>query len=162
MEIRAATGSDASQIMAIYNEAVTSSLVTFDIAPRKIDEQQEWIQDHGGSYPALVAVEGSRTIGFGALSPYRDRAGYRTTVEDSVYIATENRRRGAGRGLLEALVAHATASGFHAVIARMHSLNEASIGLHRSVGFFDVGTEREVGRKFGKWLDAVVMELILA
>jgi phosphinothricin acetyltransferase len=99
--------------------------------------------------------------GFGALSQFRDRAAYATTVEDSVYVAADRRGQGVGRLLLDALVNLATRQGFHTVIARTSGDNEPSIALHRSCGFVLVGVEREVGRKFGRWIDVAVLQRML-
>jgi phosphinothricin acetyltransferase len=111
---------------------------------------------------ALVAVdEDGAVAGFGSLSPYRDRPAYRTSVEDSVYVHRDRQGLGIGKVLLASLLEVATASGFHAVLGRVVGGHEASIGLHRSLGFEVVGTEREVGRKFGRWLDVVLMQKLL-
>jgi L-amino acid N-acyltransferase YncA len=100
-------------------------------------------------------------LGFGALSPYRDRPAYATTVEDSVYVRHDARGRGVGRAILHELVRLATAHGFHTVMARVVGSHEVSIALHRTCGFELVGIEREVGRKFGRWLDVAVMQRLL-
>ena len=100
--------------------------------------------------------------GFGSLSPYRDRPAYSTTVEDSVYVDPAHQGRGVGRVLLTELVGLATAHGFHSVMARIVGGHAASIALHQACGFEIVGTEREVGRKFGSWLDVVVMQRMLS
>ena len=159
--IRPATTADAEGILRIYNAAVTGSVDTFDLVPRTLEEQLAWIDDHAGAHPAVVAVEGSQVLGFGSVSPYRPRPAYATTVEDSVYVDEDARGRGLGRGLLAELVRLAADHGFHSVIGRIVGHNEVSIGLHRACGFAEVGTEREVGRKFGRWLDVVVMQLLL-
>ena len=99
--------------------------------------------------------------GFASLSPWRDRPAYATTVEDSVYVHRDHQGQGVGRALLEELVAIATAHGFHACMARIVGGHDASIALHAACGFEVVGTEREVGRKFGQWLDVVLMERLL-
>ena len=109
----------------------------------------------------LVAERAGEVVGFAALSPYKERPAYRTSVEDSVYVHRDHQGRGVGRLLLGALLDTAGASGFHAVFARIVGGHEASIRLHASFGFETIGTEREVGRKFGKWLDVVVMERLL-
>ncbi len=162
MEIRPAIPDDLDQITEIYNEAVSSSLVTFDIIARDRETQLKWFESHRGIYTANVATDNQVILGFGSLSPYRDRAAYRTTVEDSIYVRSTSRRSGVGRGIMESLIDSAHAAGFHAMIARMYAGNEPSIELHRSLGFEQVGIEKEVGRKFGKWLDVVVMELLVA
>ena len=161
MDVRLATMDDAEAIRAIYNREVTGSTVTFDLVPRTEDEQRVWIDEHSGAWPAVVAVDGDRVVGFGCLSPFRHRPAYRTTVEDSVYVHHEARGRGVGRALLEELVTLAQAHGFHAILAHVVGGHEASIALHTACGFEPAGLQREVGRKFGRWLDVVVMQRIV-
>lgn len=162
MLIRAATVDDAEAIRAIYNVEVETSTVTFDLVPRTAAEQRRWIVDRSGAHTAIVACDDSgAVIGFGSLSPYKDRAAYATSVEDSVYVHRAHHGTGVGTALLTELVERATAHGFHALFARIVADHTASIGLHARVGFDVVGTEREVGRKFGTWLDVTVMERIL-
>jgi L-amino acid N-acyltransferase len=161
MELRLARATDAESMRAIYNCEVLESTVTFDLEPRTLAAQRAWIDRHRGAYPAVVALEGGIVTGFGSLSPFHDRPGYSTTVEDSVYVDRERRGRGAGRLLLEELVRLATSQGFHTVIARTTGDNRPSIALHRSCGFDLVGVEREVGRKFGRWLDVAVLQRML-
>jgi L-amino acid N-acyltransferase len=164
--IRLAERRDAAGIRAIHNHYVNGSTALFDLVPRSLDEQVQWIDDHSGAHPAVVAVdsEDSATevvVGFGSLSPFRARPAYATTVEDSVYIAPEHHRRGVGRMVLGQLLGLAQSHGFHSVIARITGHNEPSIRLHSACGFELVGTEREVGRKFGRWLDVVEMQRLL-
>jgi phosphinothricin acetyltransferase len=161
MEVRLARQEDTEAIRAIYNEEVMGSTVTFDIKPRTAEEQRSWIARHQGAHPAVVAVEGPAVVGFGSLSPFRDRAAYATTVEDSLYIDAAWRGQGVGRLVLDELVALAVARGFHTVIARVSGDNEPSIALHRRCGFALVGVEREVGRKFGQWIDVAVLQRML-
>lgn len=161
--LRLARLDDAEAIRQIYNAEVTTSTVTFDIMPRSLDEQRRYLSARSGAHAVIVATdgEGGVVLGFGALSPWRDKPAYATSVEDSVYVHPGHHGHGIGRTILDELVKVATAHGFHAVFARIVDGHEASIRLHRSVGFEVVGTEREVGRKFGRWLDVVVMELLL-
>ena len=161
MEVRLATAADSEAIRLIYNREVSGSTVTFDMVPRTPTDQLAWLQSHEGAHPAVVAVDGGIVVGFGSLSPYRDRPAYSTTVEDSVYVHHEHRGKGVGQALLEELVRLARAHGFHAVMARIVGGHEASIALHKRCGFDLVGTEREVGRKFGRWLDVALMQLLL-
>lgn len=162
MELRLATLDDAAAIREIYNLEVTTSTATFDLVPRSLEEQRAWLASRSGVHAALVAELDGTVAGFGSLSPWRDRPAYATTVEDSVYVHRDHHGRGVGRALLTELVAVATAHGFHACMARIVGGHQASIGLHHACGFEVVGTEREVGRKFGKWLDVVLMERLLA
>ena len=156
---RLAEGRDAEAIRAIYNVEVLTSTVTFDLVPRTLDDQLRWLDEHAGGHPAIVAVDAAdEVVGFGSLSPWRPRPAYAPTVEDSVYVRDDQRGRGVGRVLLTELVRLADAHGFHSVMARIVGGHEASIALHASCGFVQAGVEREVGRKFGRWLDVVLMQ----
>ena len=159
--------------MAIYNVEVLESTVTFDVIERRLDEQLEWIAEHQGAHVALVAIDpeaeeglrgarGEVVVGFASIGPYRLRAAYATTVENSVYVARSARGGGVGRLLLEDLIEAASAVGFHSMIARIVGENAASIRLHEACGFELVGVEHEVGRKHGRWLDVVELQRLLA
>lgn len=184
MRLRLVQPDDAEAIRAIYNHEVASGTNTFDLVARTLDDQRSWIERHRGAHPAIVAVEpgapspgpeagggavavpsrtvaAERVMGFASVSAFRDRAAYATTVEDSVYVHGAHRGQGVGRALLDELLRLTAAQGFHAVIARISSENEASIRLHRACGFELVGTEREVGRKHGRWLDVVELQRML-
>ncbi len=162
MEIRLARLRDAEAIRQIYNVEVLGSTVTFDLEPRSLADQEAWLSERSGAHAVLVAEDDAGTIlGFASLSPWRPRPAYRTSVEDSVYVHRDHRGRGVASALLGDLLEVAVAHGFHAVFARIVGGHEASIGLHRRHGFEVVGHEREVGRKFGRWLDVVVMERLL-
>ena len=162
MEYRLARPDDSEAIREIYNREVLGSTVTFDLVPRSSEDQLAWMDEHSGAWPAVVAVDpGGVVRGFGSLSPYRPRPAYRTTVEDSVYVDEQVRGQGVGKGLLDELVRLASAHGFHAVIGRIVGGHDTSIGLHRACGFEVIGVEKEVGRKFGRWLDVVLMQRLL-
>jgi L-amino acid N-acyltransferase YncA len=153
---------DAEAVRAIYNVEVLESTVTFDLVPRSLADQLDWIEEHSGGHPAIVAVSDTDEIaGFASLSPYRPRPAYAPTVEDSVYVRRDLRGAGVGKLLLADLVTLARDHGFHSVIGRIVGGHDASIALHRACGFEEVGTEREVGRKFGRWLDVVLMQRML-
>ncbi|MBW3669436.1 MAG: GNAT family N-acetyltransferase [Actinobacteria bacterium] len=163
MKVRLAELGDAEAIRDIYNREVTGSTVTFDLVPRTLEEQHAWLAEHAGAHPAVVAVDGAqgRVVGFGSLSPYRSRPAYATSVEDSVYVHESARGAGVGRRLLGELVRLAELHGFHAVMAKIVGGHDASIALHQSCGFEIVGVEKEIGRKFGRWLDVVLMQRLL-
>ena len=161
MELRLGALRDAEALRAIYNREVLGSTVTFDLVARTAEDQRRWMDDHGGVYPVVVATVDGEVVGFASLSPYRPRPAYATTVEDSVYVAAHRRGTGTGKALLGAVVDLAADHGFHTVIGRIVGDHTASIALHRSCGFELVGVEREVGRKFGKWLDVAVMQRLL-
>ncbi|CAN5627020.1 GNAT family N-acetyltransferase [soil metagenome] len=163
--LRLATVADAEQIREIYNHEVQNTTATFDLVPRSLADQQQWLSDRSGAFATLVAVEGlvpnQIIVGFGALSAYKERAAYRTSVENSVYVRRGRHGEGIGRLLLTELLATAARSGFHTVFARINAASEASVALHRGCGYEPVGIEREVGRKFGRWHDVAVMQKLL-
>ncbi len=162
LSVRPAADGDAEAIRAIYNPEVLESTVTFDLVPRTLAQQLAWQDERSGAHVVLVAVDADdEVVGFGSLSTYKERPAYATTVEDSVYVRRDQQGRGVGRLLLAELVAVATAHGFHAMVARIVDGHEASIALHRALGFELVGVEREVGRKFGRWLDVAIMQRLL-
>ncbi len=166
MRTRLATMADADAIAEIYNREVTEGTATFDMVARTDAEQAAWMRDHSGAYPCIVAVPdtgsddkpGDTVLGWACLSPYRTRPAYSTSVEDSVYVHRDHHGRGVGSLLLGDLVALADEHGFHAVFARIADAGAASVALHSKHGFELVGVEREVGRKFGRWLDVTLMQ----
>jgi L-amino acid N-acyltransferase len=160
--VRLAEVRDAEAIRRIYNREVLESTVTFDLVARSLEDQIQWLEARSGAHVVVVADDDHGEVcGFGSLSPFRERPAYSTTVEDSVYVDPAHQGRGVGLLVLSELVTVATAHGFHSVIARIVGGHEASIALHRACGFDTVGTEREIGRKFGRWLDVVVMQRLL-
>ena len=162
MHARLARSSDGEAIRSIYNAEVVGSTATFDLVPRTPQEQVAWLEEHRGPYPAVVAVDDEdQVLGFGSLSVFRDRPAYSTTVENSVYVGDGHRGVGVGRLIMDELIKLATQHGFHAVIARIGGANQASIALPEACGFRMVGVEREVGRKFNRWLDVSVLQLLL-
>jgi L-amino acid N-acyltransferase YncA len=158
---RPAAETDLPLILEIYNHEVTSSTATYDTEPRTEEEHRRWFHHHGPAYPVLVAEREGRVCGWASLSPWSDRLAYSRSVEVSVYVARECRRRGVGRVLLEALITAARERGHHALLSRISADNDASILLHATLGFATVGTLKEVGVKFGRLLDVVIMELLL-
>ena len=161
--IRLATIADAGRIREIYNHEVLTSTATFDLIPRTADEQEAWIAERSGAFAAIVAIDaaGGDVLGFGSLSPYKERAAYRTSVEDSVYVDRACHGRGIGKLIVTELLRVAELSGFHTVFARIEAGGVASRALHASCGFELVGVEREVGRKFHRWLDVAIMQKLL-
>ncbi len=161
LRIRLAEQPDAGAIQAIYNLEVTTATSTFDLVTRSLADQEAWLAARTGAFSAIVALDGEKVVGFASLSPYKDRAAYATTVEDSVYVARDRAGQGIGTALLGHLLDVATASGFHAVMARIEASSAASRAIHERCGFELVGIERQVGRKFNRWLDVAVMQRLL-
>ena len=116
---------------------------------------------HSGVYPVIVADEGGQVVGFASLSPYRPRPGYATAVEDSIYVAAQRRGQGVGRVLLTEAVELARTHGFHSIVARVTASQQASVALHQACGFDLIGVEREIGRKFGRWVDVTLLQRLL-
>ena len=161
--LRPARLEDAEAIRQIYNAEVTTTTITFDIMPRSLADQVAYLSDRSGAHAVIVAADADdgTVLGYAALSPWRSKPAYATSVEDSIYVHRDHQGRGIGRLLLDELTQVATAHGFHAMFARIVGGHAASIQLHEALGFEVVGTEREVVRKFGRWLDVVVMERLL-
>ena len=157
--LRPATEADLAAINAIYNFYVRTSTATFDLEKVSLEERRQWFQRHRERYPVLVAEAAGEVVGWCSASPFHLRPGYRQTVEDSVYLQDAWRGRGVGRLLLAALLREVVRLGYHSVMALIgDSANEASVRLHANLGFRQVGIEREVGYKFDRWLDVVLMQ----
>jgi phosphinothricin acetyltransferase len=161
LTIRPAAESDASAIAAIYNHYVRTSTATFDTQERSLPDQLTWIEQHADPFPALVAENSDGVIAWGALSPWGTRCAYRHTVEISVYVAADIAGQGIGPALTEVLIGRATELRHHAIISQIVHENDRSLSMARRLGFEHMGTLREVGRKFDRWLDVVLMELVL-
>lgn len=163
MKVRPATHDDLPGILEIYNEAVLNTTASYDYEPRTLEHRIAWFEDHvKDNYPVLVAVnDQGRVVGWSALNRYHDRKGYQFTTENSVYVAADQRGRGLGKLLMKPLIEAARQRGLHAILAGIDAENEASIRLHASFGFVKVAHFRQVGFKFGRWLDVIYMELVL-
>ena len=161
MDVRPIRTSDSEQIREIYNWEVLNALSNMDLVPRTPESQELWMHEHSGIHGAIAAAEENRILGFASLSPYRPRPGYSTSVENSIYVHRDARRNGVGIALLSSLVDLAANHGFHTCIARIIATQAASVELHRKCGFELVGVEREIGRKFGQWIDVALMQRML-
>jgi phosphinothricin acetyltransferase len=161
--VRPAIGGDLGGILEIYNEAVLNTTATYDYEPQTMEQRAAWLQEHRrDNYPVFVAVDNqARVVGWSALGPYRSRFGYRFTAENSVYVAADQRGRGIGRLLLPPLIEAARAHGLHAILATIDAENQVSIRLHAAFGFAEAGLLKQVGFKFGRWLDVLFMERIV-
>ena len=160
MPIRLAQPRDLAVITAIYDDAVRHGTASFELDPPDQAEMARRYETlRAGGYPYLVAELDGEIRGYAYAGPYRARPAYRWTVEDSVYIAPQAQRRGIGGALLARLVAEAEAGGFRQMLAVIgDSANTGSVELHRAAGFRLVGTFENVGFKFGRWLDTVLMQ----
>ena len=160
ISIRHATLGDNTAIMEIYNEAVLSTSATFDTEPRTPEQQLAWWNKHKQNHPILVAEENGKVIGWASLSPWSDRCAYDTTVELSVYVHKNHRGQGTGSKLLELITTEGKGCGNHTIISRITQGNESSIHIHEKAGYTNIGGMKEVGFKFGKFLDVHLMQII--
>ena len=160
LQIREAGISDLPGITEIYNEAVLNGVATFDTEIKTIENRREWLAQHGGKHPVLVAMIDNEMVGWASLTRYSDRAAYDGTAEVSVYIHANHRAQGIGSILFAHLIKEAELLGLHYLISRITQGNETSIRLHQRNGFTLVGVMHEVGYKFGSYLDVTIMERV--
>jgi phosphinothricin acetyltransferase len=162
MRIRPAQAADLPVLLEIYNEAVVHTTASWDLLPWTPVEHAEWYATKAEHrQPILVATDDEEILGYAAYGPFRPKAGYAATMEHSVYVRPSSQGRGIGRSLLVAIIEAARANGVHALIGGLSADNDISMALHRSFGFVEVGRLPEVGRKFDRWLDLVLLQLIL-
>lgn len=161
--VRDADDADLAAVRSIYAHFVLHGLASFEEVPpeaAEIARRRQAVLARG--LPYLVAETDGRVVGFAYAGTYRPRPAYRYTVEDSVYVAPDAGRRGAGRLLLATLIRRCEAAGFRQMVAVIgDSANAPSIGLHRALGFESAGVLKAVGFKFGRWVDSVLMQRAL-
>lgn len=161
-EIRPATESDLVAINDIYNHYVLHSTSTYQEEPELLDDRRHWFSHHGDKHPVIVAEANGQVVGWGSLSAYHPRSAYRYTVENSIYIHHDHHRQGIGSRLLEDLILRARRLGHRVIIAGIDGEQAASVALHTKFHFEKAGHLRQVGFKFGRWLDVMYMELNLS
>lgn len=162
MRIRDAETRDAETIAEIFNDSVLHSAFTWTTETVSPANRAMWVEERRAQgFPVLVAVDDSDAVlGYASYGTFRGAGGYRHTVEHSVYVRAEHQGEGHGRALLHALVDRAEASDVHVMVAVIAAENAGSIRLHEQTGFARVGRLPEVGRKFGRWLDLVLMQRV--
>jgi L-amino acid N-acyltransferase len=158
--IRPAQLADLRAIIDIYNEAILTTVATFDTEPKSEAERRAWLVAHDPRHPILVAELAGAVVGWASLSQWSDRPAYADTAEISLYVRAACRGQGIGKQLIETIIAEGEKVGLHTVIARIVAGNQVSIRLHEAVGFEPIGIMREVGRKFGRLLDVYLMQKI--
>lgn len=162
IQIRPAIFEDLQEILEINNHEILTSTINYDFVPKTIQEQIQWFdQKKNAGFPILVACSNDKVAGFATFGTFRPKPGYRFTVEHSVYIGSTYRGQGIGRKLLSELIQIAKMSGYHTLVGGIDSLNEGSYLFHQKLGFKEVARFKEVGHKFGNWLDIIFMQLIL-
>lgn len=163
VQIRDANVNDAESIAAIYNDAVLNTTAIWNETVVDTANREKWIADRQGmGYPVLVAVaDDGMVLGYASFGDWRAFDGYRHTVEHSVYVNKNRRGAGIGKALMVALIDRARMNGKHVMVAGIEAGNVASIQLHYQLGFVQVGLLKEVGTKFGRWLDLAFLQLQL-
>jgi L-amino acid N-acyltransferase YncA len=162
VRLRRAEDADLDAILDIHNDAIlnSSAIWTDEAVDRR--ERELWLaQREAAGHPVIVAVVDDAVVGYATYGPWRAKSGYRFTVENSVYLAAGHRGRGIGAMLLAEIIRLAQEAGMQVMVADIESRNSASIRLHERFGFERVGTVRQVGTKFGEWLDLLILELPL-
>ncbi|TRW98727.1 N-acetyltransferase [Paracoccus sp. M683] len=163
MMIRDAEGRDIAGITAIYNDAVERTTAIWNDAKVDIANRTNWLAErrHAG-YPVLVAVDDAgEVLGYASFGDWRAFDGYRHTVEHSVYVRNDQRGAGIGAALMQVLIDRARQAGKHVMVAGIEAGNTGSIRLHKKLGFQQVGLLKQVGTKFGNWLDLTLLQLLL-
>jgi phosphinothricin acetyltransferase len=158
METRLATTADAAAIAEIYNQGIADRIATFETRLRTVDEVRGWFT---ATHPSVVVVDKGKVIAFAATSTYRPRECYSGIAEFSVYVARDQRRRGAGRLALQALLREAQQHGFWKLLSRIFVENMASRALMRGLGFREVGVYHQHGKLDGQWRDVVIVEYVI-
>jgi phosphinothricin acetyltransferase len=163
MELRDASLEDLPGMLAIYNEIIATSTAVYALGATTLEERRAWFDARRASgYPVLVAVRDGAVIGFSSFGDWRGTwSGYRYTVEHTVHVTSAARGAGVGRQLLEALFPRALALRKHVMVGAIDADNRASIRFHERLGFAPVAHFREVGHKFGRWLDLVFVQRML-
>jgi L-amino acid N-acyltransferase YncA len=161
--VRDATIADMPAVLVIYNEAVANTTASYDYEPRSLAEQEAiYTQRVKDGLPFMVASDAQRVvIGFASYGPYRPRPGWRFACEHSVYVAVQARGQGVASLLMQPLMVHARAKGFHTMVGVVDAANEASLKLHAKHGFTTFGVMKEGGFKFDRWLDVAFIQAIL-
>ncbi|HPH92966.1 MAG TPA: N-acetyltransferase family protein [Ferruginibacter sp.] len=163
MLIRLATGQDLPAMLDIYNDIIANTTAVWHYEPHTLQMRTEWFeQRQQQGFPIFVAEEAGKVLGFSTFGSFRPWPGYSKTVENSVYVAADSRGKGVANLLLPPLIEAARQLGIHAIVAGIDAENEISIALHKKFGFVEVAHFKEVGWKFGRWLDLKFLELVLA
>ena len=158
MHIRDATEDDLPAILAIYNHAILTSNAVYTETPATLDARRAWLAARRAqNFPVLVAEHGD-ILGFASFGEFRPWPGYAATDEHSVFVRQAAQRRGVGTALVQRLIDEARRRDKHVMIAGIDAANAASIAVHRKLGFTEAGVLRQVARKFGRWLDLVLMQ----
>lgn len=164
MKLTQCDSSFAGQILAIFNDAILQSTALYDYKPRTMESMSAWFEaKRRGGFPVIgVVADSGELLGFGSYGTFRAWPAYKYTVEHSIYVAAQHRGKGLGKRLLQELIQSAAQQNYHVLVGGIDSQNTVSVRLHQRLGFQHAGTIRQVGFKFGRWLDLDFYQLILA
>jgi phosphinothricin acetyltransferase len=162
INIRPAAEADLSQMLDIYNEVIANTTAVFQYDPHTLESRREWFQKKNEDrHPVFVADENGVIVGYSTFGAFRNWQAYQYSVENSVYVKADHRGKGISKLLLQPLIDAAKQMGMHTIIAGIVADNEVSLALHKQFGFFEVAHFKEVGYKFGRWLDLKFLQLML-
>lgn len=162
IQIRKAVEKDLEEMLAIYNDIILNTTAVYDYKPHTMEMRQQWFrtkQEQG--FPVFVAEENGKVVGFSSIGPFRAWAAYKYSVENSIYVAADQRGKGIGKLLMPPLIQAAEQLNMHTILAGIDAGNDASIQLHQKFGFEEVAHFKQVGFKFGRWLDLKFLQLVL-
>ena len=162
INVRRVKQEDLPQILEIYNEVIATTTAVYDYEPHTLAMREDWFKTkQAQGFPVFVAEENEKILGMSSIGPFRNWAAYQYTVENSVYVSGERRGRGIGKLLMPPIIEAAMQLNMHTIVAGIDATNEVSLKLHRYFGFEEVAHFRQVGYKFGRWLDLKFLQLLL-
>jgi L-amino acid N-acyltransferase len=162
LTIRQAIENDMSAVADIYNDAILNTTATFDTETKSLENRIQWLNQHSSMNPVIVGEFEGVVVGWASLRKWSERSAYDTTAEVSVYVHKDFRDRGFGRKLLEVITLEGEKAGLHTILSRITQGNEKSIHLHELFGYEHIGVLKEVGMKFGQFLDVHMMQKVFA
>ncbi|HEX4852375.1 MAG TPA: GNAT family N-acetyltransferase [Puia sp.] len=161
--IRQAKEDDVEDLLSIYNNIILETTAIFEYQPHTLAMRQAWFAaKKKDGYPVFIAEENEKIMGFSSYGPFRAWPAYKYSVENSVYVDKEYRGRGIGKLLIPPLINAAIQRDMHVIVASIEATNASSLRLHESFGFEEVAHFKQVGFKFGRWLDLKFLQLTLA
>jgi len=160
LQIDIATKQDLNRIVEIYNWAIENTSATFDTDRKTIQSQLGWFESHDEKHPVIVARENGRVLAWGSISPWSDRCAYSGTGEISFYVDPDFHRKGIGSNILKRLIEIGKEKNFRTLVSRIAGKSEASVHLHKKLGFSNIGTMKNVGKKFDEIIDVHLMQIL--
>lgn len=162
MQVRLANENDLEQLLNIYNDIILNTTAVYQYQLHTLQMRKEWFETkQQQGFPVFVAEDNDRIVGFSTLGTFRNWQAYKYSVENSIYVASDDRGKGVGKLLMSPLITAAIQMDMHTIIAGIDATNEASLRLHKRFGFEEVAYFKQVGYKFGRWLDLKFLQLIL-